>query len=383
MWLLEFPDRVVSSAEAQDDVLNSYYNFLGMMDNAFAISTVHKHLARHLPQLIPGVQEEVANAIDKTFGEDTENWKSLNLWEAWLGLIPQITNRILVGKEICRDPEFLRCQVGFADDVVRNGFFLSMVPKILHPVVGRLAALPNWLHWRKSKKIAGPMIEKRLEDLAKKASGDPEYQDWEPAQDMVTWLILQAQIDGKAPPSVDSVSKWLLPVEFAAIHTTVLTGHSLLLDLLCADPSRRYLDEIREETANVLAEENGSWTKQGLSRLYKTDSAIKESQRYSHFASSLVHRKVVAKDGITHKGEGWHAPQGAMLMLNLGGLHHDPDIYDNPEDFDAFRFARAREEYEARPQDQKDPDEGLRIKKLGMVTTSDHHLAFGHGRHAW
>ncbi len=201
----------------------------------------------------------------------------------------------------------------------------------------------------------------------------------------MTWLIRQARTEGRASElSVETISKWLLPVEFAAIHTTVLTGHSLILDLLSSDPARGFLQGLQEETGRVFAEQGGNWTKSGLSRLYRTDSAIRESQRFSHgFATALVHRKVMAKEGITHPTEGWSLPQGSLLMLHLANLHHDPQLYDNPEDFDAYRFSRIREEYDARPQEKKDPEEGLKIKKLGMVTTSDKHLAFGHGRHAW
>ncbi|KAH8881357.1 cytochrome P450 [Thozetella sp. PMI_491] len=383
MWLLDFPDRTVSAIHAHDEVLHSHYNFLGYRDTSFSIGVVHKHLARHLPRLIPGVQEEVHNAIDETLGLDTENWKTVNLWDIWIKIVSQVTNRVVVGKDVCRNQGFLQCQVAFADDVVRNGFLLSMVPKVLHPIFGRLLAMPNWWHWRKATDNLRPVLEKRLEKMGKKMGGDPAYEDWEPEEDLVTWLIRQAYIDGKAHElSVDNVSKWILPVEFAAIHTTVLTGHSLLLDLLASDPKRGYLDTIREETSRVFGEENGSWTKQGLASLYRTDSAIRESQRYSIIATSLVHRKVIAEEGITHPQEKWHVPNGSLLMLNLSYLHHDPELYEEPGNYDAWRFSRIREEYDSRPPEQKDSEEGLRVKKLGMVTTSDKHMAFGHGRHA-
>ena len=50
----------------------------------------------------------------------------------------------------------------------------------------------------------------------------------------------------------------------------------------------------------------------------------------------------------------------------------------------ALRFSQPREEYEARPlAERRDPDEALRIMRLGLVTTSDTYLPFSHGRHAW
>jgi Cytochrome P450 len=382
-WLLEFPDRILSAKAAHADSLHSKYQFFGD-DDQFPIRTMHKHLARNLPALIPGIQEEVRGAIDATFGTDTENWTSLNLWEAWLGVIPRVTNRVAVGVPTCRNQEFLDSQVAFADVIIRNSFILSLFPKFIHPIVGRLVVAPNWWHWWKSYRVVKPVIEQRLHDMARKDAGDAKYELWEPEEDLVTWLIRQAKSEGLSEElNASMISRRLLPVEFAAIHTTAITAHTLILDLLTADPSLRYIDILRDETSSVLSTEGGCWTKDGLSRLYRTDSAIRESMRVSPFAVALTHRKVVAKEGITNTAEGWHAPYGSVLMLNLMGTHHDPELYENPDTYDALRFSRAREEFEARPEDEKDSEEALRIKRLGMATTSDAHLPFSHGRHAW
>jgi len=383
-WMLELPDRVLSTKEAHRDALHNDYQFFGV-DDQFPIRTIHKHLARNIVGLIPAVQEEVHGAIDATFGNDTENWKSVNLWEAWLGIVPQVTNRIIIGAPLCRNQEFLKCQVGFADDVVRNSFLLDMFPRIFQPIVAPFFVLPNWWHWRKSYSHAKPVLEQRLYDMARKASGvDPAYEDWQPPEDMVTWLIRQAKSEGLGGElNAEMLSKRILPIEFAAIHTTVLTGFNLLLDLLSSDPSSGYLDAIREETSRVFAEENGAWTKRSLSRLPRTDSAIKESQRFSYFARALTHRKVVAPEGVTNTVEGWHAPYGSSLMLDLAGIHHDPELYPEPDKYDAWRFSREKEAYEAQLAEEKgDSEEAMRIKKLGMVTTSAEYLPFSHGRHA-
>ncbi|KAL2147461.1 hypothetical protein VTI28DRAFT_9361 [Corynascus sepedonium] len=383
-WMLEQPDRVLSTKEAHRDTLHNDYQFFGV-DDHFPIQTIHKHLARNIVGLIPAVQEEVHSAIDATFGNDTENWRSLNLWEAWLGIVPRVTNRIIVGAPLCRNQEFLKCQVGFADDVVRNSFLLDMFPRIFQPLVAPFFVSSNWWHWRKSYSYAKPVIEQRLYDMERKDSGvDPAYEDWQPPEDMLTWLIRQAKVDGLSGElKAELLSKRILPVEFAAIHTTVVTGFNLLLDLLSSDPSLGYIDGIREETSRVFVEENGAWTKKGLARLHRTDSAIKESLRFSHFARALTHRKVVAAEGVTNDVEGWHAPYGAFLMLDMAGTHRDPELYPEPDKYNAWRFSREREAYEAKPAEEKsDTEEAMRIKKLGMVTTSPEYLPFSHGRHA-
>ncbi|KAH6842975.1 cytochrome P450 [Chaetomium sp. MPI-CAGE-AT-0009] len=383
-WMLELPDRILSTKEAHRDALHNDYQFLGV-DDQFPIQTIHKYLARNIAGLIPGVQEEVHGAIDATFGHDTENWKSVSLWEAWLGVVPRVTNRIIVGAPLCRNQEFLNSQVAFADDVVRNSFILDMFPRVFRPLVAPFVVLTNWWHWRKSYLLAKPVIEQRLSDMMRKASGDDAaYEDWQPPEDMITWLIRQAQADNAgAELNAEMLSKRILPVEFAAIHTTVITGFNLLLDLLSSDPALGYLDTIREETSRVFAEENGAWTKQGLARLHRTDSAIKESMRFSHFSRSLTQRKVVAPEGLTNPTEGWHAPYGALLMLDLAGTHRDPALYAEPDKYDAWRFSREKEAYEAKAAGERgDAEEAVRIKRLGMVTTSPEYLPFSHGRHA-
>lgn len=390
--MLELPDHVLSAKEAHQDVLRNDYQFLGV-DDHFPIQTIHKHLARNIAGLIPSIQEEVHSALDAVLGKDTENWKSLNLWEAWLGIVPRVTNRVIVGAPLCRNQDFLSAQVAFADDVVRNSFLLDMFPRVLQPLVGPLLVLSNRWHWRKTHSLAEPLITQRIHDMARKgaAGSDPAHKGWRPPEDMITWLIRQAQTNGFANRlTADLLSKSILSVEFAAIHTTVLTGFNLFLDLLSSDPSLNYLDTIREETTRVFTEENNTWTKQSLARLPRTDSAIKESMRISHIARSLTHRKVVAPEGVTNPAEGWHAPYGASLMLDLGGTHTDPALYEDPDRYDAWRFSREKELYEARSSaataaDGKgaDTEEGLRIKRLSMVTTSPEYLPFSHGRHAW
>ena len=384
-WLLDLPDHLVSTKEAHRDILHNEFQFF-QLDDQFPIRTIHKNLARNLAGLIPGVEEEIKHAIDAVFGLDTENWKSINLWDAWLGIIPQVTNRVLVGMPTCRNKEFLDGQVRFADNIVTNSFILNMFPKVLHPIVARLVTVTNWRNWRKSHKVVKPVIEQLLHDMARKAAGDPKYETYEPEENMLTWLIRQAKADGLGEElAPEMISKRLLPVEFAAIHTTVITGHTLMLDLLTSDPKLNYLETIRQETKSVYGEEGQAhWTKQSLSKLHRTDSAIKESMRISTFATALTHRKVIAKEGITNTQEGWHAPYGSFLMLNMAGTHHDADIYENPDTYDAFRFSKAREAYEPRSgEEENDLEEPMKTKRLGMVTTSDSYLPFSHGRHAW
>jgi len=35
---------------------------------------------------------------------------------------------------------------------------------------------------------------------------------------------------------------------------------------------------------------------------------------------------------------GYFFPKGSNVMASISAIHHDPDIWTNPEDFDPFRF---------------------------------------------
>ncbi|KAF4435310.1 hypothetical protein F53441_13543 [Fusarium austroafricanum] len=395
--MMDQPDRVLSASHAHDKILYTEYNFLGkdLAAEPFANRVMHKYVARNLPSMIPAVEDEVNSAVEDALEKmmkeaakkdasnvDAEGYTKVNLWDLWIAIVPRVTNRFLVGATACRDPSFLQSMVSFTDDVVRNSFLLHAFPQVLHPIVGRLITIPNYLHWRTASRCVLPIIEKRLKDMQRQEAGDPEMKSWTPPEDFFTWSIRLAMAEKKSfelDPVV--LSKRMLPINFAAIHTTVLTGQSWMLDFLSSPPS--VLDTLRDE---ILAHKpsDGHWTKQALSSLVRVDSSIRESHRLSNFAANLVERQVIAPEGLHNPDYGWTLPRGAFVTVNLQGTHHDGDIYEGAMTYDPWRYSRVREEWEAKSAEEKqeNEEEGRKIRGLGMVTTSDAHLAFGHGRHA-
>ncbi|RZI55149.1 MAG: cytochrome P450, partial [Zymomonas sp.] len=89
------------------------------------------------------------------------------------------------------------------------------------------------------------------------------------------------------------ISERIMPINFASIHTTALTAYETMINILSAD--QIVVQGLREEAYRVL-EEEGGWTKQGLSRMHRMDSAIRESQRASPIA------RVVCRDDFAVTG---------------------------------------------------------------------------------
>ena len=77
-----------------------------------------------------------------------------------------------------------------------------------------------------------------------------------------------------------------------AIHAISLTTTETILDLYSSNPSRGFLDGLLEECDQVLAGSSGEWKKDALSKLYRLDSTIRESMRFSNFGLTALSRRV-------------------------------------------------------------------------------------------
>jgi cytochrome P450 len=285
----------------------------------------------------------------------------------------------------------------FAQDVMTTCISLRFVPKLLEPIFGRLFALPNNYHHRQSAALHRPLIDERLANIRRKDT-DPSF-NWEEPNDYLTWHIRAAQAEGNERElEPEMISRRLLPINFAAIHTTVFTITNCFFDLLSSPPVNEHgtymlpLDVIRDEARTMYLSGDGIWSKASLAQMIHSDSAIRESMRVSNFLTRGLQRKVVAKDGIENKREGWKLPFGAIIGVDAHSIMHDAQIYPNPDSFDAFRFARAREEEEeeatstmnrdAQSNGQPGQAKTLGSKQLAISSTSSTFLPFGHGRHA-
>ena len=270
---------------------------------------------------------------------------------------------------------------------------LRLFPEFMKPVIGPLVTLPNRLHYSRCSKHLVPVIQERINSIREKQQ-NPGSSFKEP-NDFITWSIHASQ---KAPDlherTADMISKRLLATAFAAIHTSAITITNVLFDLAAAPKGRGYLEGVREEVERMLAEEHGNWTKAGLAKLVRTDSALRESMRISGFVAKGPARQVVAPKGVT-MNNGLYLPKGVHVGVASEPIHRDPNIYENANDYDAFRFSRPREAFistkdtssnEAKGvmplASENDMVEALKHKNLSMVTTSETFVKFGHGRHA-
>lgn len=264
-------------------------------------------------------------------------------------------------------------------DIVRMQIMVVVTPKAIQPLTSALLSLSNRYHFRQASCFTLPIIKQRIADLQKKDAGHPDYTTWTEPQDFFTWTYRTAQSENRPEEmQPDRIALRTMGILFAS-HTTVMTIYDSIINILHA--GQHTIRLLREESHRILREEGGNYTRQGLSRMHRLDSAIREAQRKSPIGLTLSARKIVARKGVTAPN-GVHFPYGTLLSCPWMPIAGDETIYDNAGEYDAFRYSRPMEEYEGLGEEEKKEVDLLRIKQKALVTTSFEHLQFGHGRHA-
>lgn len=178
-----------------------------------------------------------------------------------------------------------------------------------------------------------------------------------------TWLVdnstkLPADSPERTP---DYLSRRIMALNFAAIHTSTLTTVNLLLDLFSTPSSQtapapphspealsateEMLRLLRDEALIIRARWGGddsdqtAWSRARLNQMPRLDSALRESMRRWGLVPKALSRKVMpASRGVSLPDGRGHLPPGTMLCVSGWGLHHDEALYARPFDFIWDRF---------------------------------------------
>lgn len=188
-WFLDQPDHMLSTQAAHYDILNGEYSFItpAILKDPYHEHIIHKNLARNLNTIIPEMADEISFNVADVCGTDTEQFKKVDLMKGFfMNIIPKITNRMLIGKSICRNPDFIKNMMSFTTDVVLGLMLLPLVPRGLHPLIGGIYSLAPKYHYWRTREYTLPIVKQRLEDFRKKEAGDPAYANWKAPSDFVT-----------------------------------------------------------------------------------------------------------------------------------------------------------------------------------------------------
>ncbi|KAJ7767236.1 cytochrome P450 [Mycena metata] len=334
-------------------------------DNPYHHHTIRTSFTRNLHACFPEVRDEIICAFNDVLQVQGSDWKTLPVLPTMMAVVARVSNRIFVGLPLCRNKTYLQNNVQFTLDVVRSGQRIALFPAFFRPLVARLITSKN-KSFATAVKLLGPTIEDRL---SKEREMGP---DWpEKPNDFVSWLLETAEGEERTVPAL--VLR-ILSTNFAAIHTSSMAFTHALFDLVTHP---EYLRPMRQEVELVVKEEG--WSKAALNSMVKVDSFLRESQRLNNGGASVMHRKVVAKEGFRFS-DGTILPHGALMYVASRATHYDEANFDQPTKFDGFRFAQERAEHMANH--DRDPLASQDIFKRQMISTAVDHLPFGTGKHA-
>lgn len=326
---------------------------------------VRVDLTRSLGNFVEAMNEECLYGFER-YMPVSPDWTIVKPYHVFAKIVALISGRVLVGKDLCRNEDWIRLSMEFSTHAfgaarkLRSGNkwpWSMQLASFTEPAVAGI-----WARRKEAEELLKPICEERL-----RRRDDPS---WKRPNDGIQWLLDSHAVSGE---SVDEVVKSQLRLTMAAIHNTTMSVTNDLFDLL-EHPD--YHDTLRTEVEQVLAEEGG-WTKQALTKMRKMDSFMKESQRMNPSTPITCKRKVM-RDFPLH--DGLVLPAGSHIAFTSDAVNRDPQIYTNPDEFDGFRFYRLRTAKAAT--DDSSASLSANETKHQFVTATTEYQNWGAGGHA-
>ncbi|CCM00485.1 uncharacterized protein FIBRA_02519 [Fibroporia radiculosa] len=360
--LCKAPDTVISFAEAANDSAQIVYTFAPEVHHdPYHAHLIRTQLTRNLARIFPEMHDELMAAFNDEVRVVGEDWTRVRLKDAVTEIgfhyvSSMVLSNTLIAKAesgvLGRNSDYCLLNKTFTRDVIGGAFIIKLFPRALRPLVSRFCtSVPARIN--RGIKHLEPTIKERFEQIEKHGK------NWaDKPNDMLQWLIDAAQ--GKER-TVRALVLRVLAVNFAAIHTTSVTFTQVMY-YLAAHP--QYASVLREEIEALVQQEG--WTKAAVDKMHKTDSFVKEVQRFTGLGAYAINRKAL-KDFTF--ADGTFIPAGTMIAASARPIHFDDENYANPDMFNPWRFSNMR------------TDEGTGLK-YQMISTSTQYLPFGHGKNA-
>lgn len=341
----------ISSFEAIDEILQFTYTLSPeILRDPYHLPFLHTWLTKRLDDLFPDIYDEIRYSFEKRLGKTEDTGKSaviMKVGKLAEECVNRVSNRIFVGKSLCRNNLYLWLVAKYTFSLTIIGFILSGTPKCMRGFLAFFIS-PSWL-LNFISLITAPTIKSRREQPMPLTCDQDDAK--EPLSDILSALILR---EGKETSCRD-LTRRIVHLNFAAVSSTsaILT---LVLNHIAAQPA--WQQEIYSEILDAV--DRMGFTYEALTHMSKLDSLIKEVMRYHHFSSTTIGRVVVNKPFVF--SDGTSVPPGTLLCAasrEVALEHFGPE-------FKPFRFA-------------KDKD---RLPTDSCTTSTKTFMAWGHGRHA-
>ncbi|KAH9874985.1 hypothetical protein J1614_004473 [Plenodomus biglobosus] len=352
--LRRLPDDVLSFPRAVDSSMEVKYTKI-LTESDLTIHSIKADLTPALPRLNPIICEEVDASL-REYMPPCPDWTELRINKILVDIITKVSGRIFVGPELSEDPAYLEAASNYTIDLMMAVNRVKQMRPWLRPILAHRTQEIRQLREREvqAQRYFNPLINERIQ--ARKTDSN-----WQAPDDMLQWML--NRMTDKVP--LAEIAQAQLGLTFAAIHTTTMTATNIVFSLAVTP---EYIEPLREEIRNAMADNDGKITTRTLQQLVKLDSYMKEVFRFYPPGVTTFSRRVLK--GIT-LSNGQYIPPGVVVETPLQAIHLDPAHYPNSEVFDGFRHHKLRAGGSATDHARNQ-----------FVTTNEINLGFGYGRHA-
>ncbi|KJX93332.1 cytochrome p450 like protein [Zymoseptoria brevis] len=286
---------------------------------------IRLNLTRTLDSSIGELVDEANESTQDIFGERQE-WQSSKFKVDVLHLVARLSNRIFLGKRMCRHAKWLEVTESYATDAFLASQELRAMSPLTRPVqylwTGSCTRLRN--AYRDAKLHLTEEFDRRRLEAERVLSSGIKLRG---KGDSIAWIT-----ESSKGISTTELVGAQLGLVVAAIQTTA-EATCVALRHLCQHP--QYVEPLRQEILGLLREHG--WSRASLHKMRLLDSFLKESQRFNRGCQGIV--RMATQDAVL--SDGLHIRTGTRVMI--AGRFWDPRVLGpNVDEFDAYRFLRKR-----------------------------------------
>lgn len=254
-------------------------------------------------------------------------WSTVTVLPTLLHVLAIIMGLIFVGPTLNNDPIYIKNSECFGNEVLENARAMKRYHPFLRPLVGVI--LPElrtlFWRWRSSKALMGEFV--------KSANANPDLH-----HGLTVFNWFRENIGKDQWGDVNRQTHMQLLSSMGAVHTSAVALTHAMFELA---QHSEYQKPLREEFNNAVEARGGKLSKDCMPDLMKLDSFLKETQRHSPpgYASFFryVYKELTLSDGTK-------LPKYTQILAASYDHSMDPNVFDNPEQFDAFRFYNLRQQ---------------------------------------
>lgn len=197
-------------------------------------------------------------------------------------------------------------------------------------------------------------------------------------EDFLQWMIPRAAQHGPEHLDPSKLSYRLLALNTMFVYAMSFIFSQTVIDVCSSPDHKRFMDGMASECLAMTSKYPGGLaSSEAVEQFHRVDSAIRESMRISDVGVVTLPRDVVGTKPLD-LGNGIICPPGTRLMYPTQPMHLDPEFWNDPLRFDAFRFSDPFDESTVSSAPKNEA--GTHRETLTDLTTS--FLAWGYGKKA-